>query len=817
MTRIYAILLLFFLTVSIVNGQPPIYQQEAFNRISLTEAEGGGAYDVFPLSFPEGRKPRELPKNGDITIRFIEFPGEEFQISWSAIASVETFNELVFQELLEKQPETLKRIAEFPQATSDSAKDDPNDPLRKSIEELYGYYDYLAQSHNPPPGIAEPYRRFLLGEAVFHSKRRDWPNAIARLEQLYTEQKNYPGLQENWGRIFNDILKDATEKENFKMARDYFRLFQSRFPNHPIAKRWTDAYRNRAQKLLDESKQAYQAKNNLLAYLKIQEAIAIFPQLNGMREHAVTLHETYPGITIGVSETMPGDSLHLEPFALVNRHSPLATMRQQRLLFRNFVEQVGFEVEGGMYRSPFGMIARDNYGQRLRLTLDTNRSHGAVELAESLVRLSESENNPSYELWTNEIASVEIEEFNQLAIHLTRRHVLPESLFRVPIFRSASDSTASTGPFFRQTDDAKTEQAIFQYDERYDFLFGTGPKVIRERPLVDTTEGLKLLAENKIFAIDRVAPWEIANRPEIADEYIVGKYAIPTVHFLIPNRNRPLPASRTFRRALLYGLNRQGIVQQLNGTGKSNGVELISGVAPKGNSDVDPIGYGNDPLIAPRLYDPKLAVALTLMSLSHARDKNQLLEEEQPKMKRDIQLAEDMPEIVIAHPNNTAARTAVQIICRQWESIGIPVRLVPYDPSEPIGRGSRVDFWYVACPIAEPMFDVRAILSGNGLVGASSVYMDLALKKLERSEEWADIAKELRAIHRLSFEETTILPLWQWKDCFIVRKELRDVLGRESLPASSESVPFNELFHFYQNVENWKVPFIWQETQSLGW
>jgi ABC-type oligopeptide transport system substrate-binding subunit len=327
----------------------------------------------------------------------------------------------------------------------------------------------------------------------------------------------------------------------------------------------------------------------------------------------------------------------------------------------------------------------------------------------------------------------------------------------------------------------------------------SGPKLIRELSVTDTSEGLKLLAEKKILAIDRRAPWEIANQPELAEQYVVGRYATPTVHFLVPNRNRPLPSSRTFRRALLYGLNRQGIVQTLNG--RANNVELISGVAPKGGSGVDPIGYGYDPQIAPRIYDPKLAVALCLMSLSHARDKNLLREDEQPKRKRAIQLASDMPEIVLAHPNNTAAQAAAQMIWRQWESIGILVKLVPYSADEPIGRGSRGDFWFVACPVSEPMFDVRVILSGDGLAGSSSVYMDLALKKLERAIEWPDIARELRAVHRLSFEETSILPLWQHKDCFLVHK---DLLGVQEPPG--------ELFHFYQNVERWKVPFVWGES-----
>jgi len=805
------------IAVSPMFGAAPRYQQEAFCRMTLTDAEGKGTFDIFPIEFPGGRKPATLPRSGDITVRFLEIPTEEYLISWSAIANVETFNELVFQELRERQPGILRLVASLPQATPGYVID-PNDPLKKTLEELYGYYDYLSKSYDPPPGLAEPYRQFLLGEAIYYGRHRDWVNAIARLERLYADQKDYPNLTDHWGTIFNEILKDATDRENYKEARRLYHLFQTRFPGHAVANRWKSAYNHRAQKLFDESKTAFESGDFVLAIQKIETATAIEPDLSGLREHAQSLHAVYPSLTIGVSETIPAASIVRNSpensFVLTNAHSPLAASRQQRLLYRNFVEQVGFEVEGGKYFSPYGTLSREDYGRTLRLQRD-NSPVAAFDIAESLLRLSDPARNSSFALWMNLIESIEIAEHDRLAIRLYEQHVLPESMFRVPVFHSGYDRTVSrptdgTGPYFRQDDAARPEWAIFHAAADSVLPVASGPKMIRELSVSETQEGLKLLAEKKILALDRLAPWEIAREPglaeQFAEQYAVGRYATPTVLFLVPNRNRPLPASRTFRRALLYGLNRQAIVQQLSGTAST--VELISGVAPKGTSDVDPIGYGYDPMIAPRLYDPKLAVALCLMSISHARDKNLLQEDEEPRRKRAIQLASDMPEIVLAHPNNTASQATAQMIWRQWESIGIPVRLVPYSADEPIGRGNRVDFWFVACPIFEPMFDVRAILSADGLVGASSVYMDLALKKLEQAKEWPDIARELRAIHRLTFEETSVLPLWQQKDCFLIHKELLGVLGRESLP-ESRSVPFNELLHFYQNVEHWRVPFVW--------
>ncbi|MGL6195825.1 MAG: hypothetical protein ACRC2T_13495, partial [Thermoguttaceae bacterium] len=121
------------------------------------------------------------------------------------------------------------------------------------------------------------------------------------------------------------------------------------------------------------------------------------------------------------------------------------------------------------------------------------------------------------------------------------------------------------------------------------------------------------------------------------------------------------------------------------------------------------------------------------------------------------------------YPETTSAYTVCLFIQRQLEAVGVPVRLSPFTENERIGEGDTVDFWFVPCQITEPAADIHAILGVNGFSGKASPYVELALDKLSAAESWPDMANELKKIHRLSYEETTVIPLWQWYDRSVER------------------------------------------------
>ena len=66
----------------------------------------------------------------------------------------------------------------------------------------------------------------------------------------------------------------------------------------------------------------------------------------------------------------------------------------------------------------------------------------------------------------------------------------------------------------------------------------------------------------------------------------------------------PFTANQTFRRALLYGINRQAILEtEVLGNNKIAGCQVISGPFPVGTRDNDPLAYA---------YDERIATAVVL-------------------------------------------------------------------------------------------------------------------------------------------------------------------------------------------------------------
>ncbi len=779
-----------------------LYQSLPFDRITLTAAQGGRTFDVFPVEFPGGKKTQPLPKDGAVIIRFVDRPFEEYDINWSAIEKVESFSEIVYQELRERQAGLLSRIASFsPERSEESVE------LKSALEDLYGYYGFLFQSDPVPEGANASYREFLLGEAVYFTKCGDWINALSRLETLFRERSDYPDLAEHFGKVVGKMIEEWDAKRDYPAVRSGIRSLEQHYPDHPLAAYWSGAYTQRAGALFSESIQAFDAENYPLAFQKSFAASEIWPDLPGLREQAEKMNRFFRSIVIGVTQPGLFDSSTAESgtvsFPKAEDFLLPGSVRVRRLLDRPLFEQTGFVSEGGEYHSLFGTFSNENEGRLLRLKLDDTLFSGhedwgrSLGIADSLLQLTDAGGSVPVPFLRNTLESVEIDDANRITFRLLRKHVLPESMLQVPV-RSSGDGI---GPFKRL--DPMGNSACFLANPRSIQPVENGPKLIIERPISETKEGLRLLSEGAVAALDRVAPWELDRALETSGEYRFGRYAFPTIHFLLPNRNRPLMGSRTFRRGLLYGLNRQSIIEQFSDN--PLGTRLISGPSARGISDTDPIGYGYNNAILPRVYDPKLAVTLCLTGLSQIRDKNLLREEDRPKGDRKRLIAPDMPELVLAHPSSSAATAACLLIRQQWGAIGIPVRLVPWRENERIGRGDDVDLWYVPCQISEPMVDVPMILGANGLAGASSPYMGLALEKLRLAETWPDIARELAAVHRLCFEETTILPLWQWQDVLIFRRELDGVFERSRPSPDPTPLPRNEVLQFYQNVENWRI------------
>jgi hypothetical protein len=200
----------------------------------------------------------------------------------------------------------------------------------------------------------------------------------------------------------------------------------------------------------------------------------------------------------------------------------------------------------------------------------------------------------------------------------------------------------------------------------------------------------------------------------------------------------------------------------------------------------DPLNYAYDKKIQPRPYNPRLAVALI-----------QVVLQELAEAGGDEDQGESTPEIttdlVLAHPPHEIARLACKSIQQSLELLELSIELRELPPGTGSVIPEDVDLMYAELAMWEPVVDARLLLDSDGMSRGASPYMSLALRQLERSTNWGQVAEKLREIHQIAFADVAVIPLWQLTDHYAYHT---GVQGIEPKPVS-----------LYQNVERWRLQF----------
>ena len=424
-------------------------------------------------------------------------------------------------------------------------------------------------------------------------------------------------------------------------------------------------------------------------------------------------------------------------------------------------------------------------------------------------------------------------------MELRRPHVHPDALLQIVLTPSETPAKGepppSNGPMIVRS--RSPREVVFVANRRY-FAAEIGqPMEIVERRYATVGQAIQALRRGEIQAIDRVNPWNLALLKD-ARHVTVQPYGMPLIHCLIPNVRRALTADRMFRRALVYGIHRQAILQQMLGVETVPGCAVTSSPFPLGVDSNDPMGYASDDSIEPRPYEPQLAMALAAVSLQNywgahpdiaaemarqeaaskadaeRREAERAEREEAGKQEtatkplqigRTPETPDDkqkkkaaaarkplpkMPKLVLAHPSDEIARAACASIQKQLDAVGIPVELRQLEGPPPDRVPDDVDLMYVELAVWEPVVDARRLFGDNGLVGRCGPYLGLALHQLDEATDWRQARDCLRRVHRIAHNDVAIIPLWQLMDSFAYHESLKGVAAS---PVS-----------LYQNVEQWR-------------
>jgi len=748
-----------FVFLSALSAQPTaprsLLERSPFDQIVLNPANGGATLEVYPLELPQ-RPLSSVPASGSITVRLLDRPTEEYSLSWSHVARVR-----VFEELLLEEARRLTAAGEFDKA--------------------YDYFALLSTKYPSLPHLHEAFEEYLRRNALALYRAGEHDRALAVLLTLYQHNPQHTGLAGAVETTASEIIQRYLREGNYAAARGVLELWQNQFRGlaAEAATQWQRRFETAATRQIDEAQRLLSEKQYVSARAAVAKAIAIWPKLESAPAVAAQIQREFPFVTVGVLQAAPR-----EP---TRRIDSWPHLRASRLTQRLLVEQIDFGAEGGIYRCPFGAFVLDESGRALSLKLSSVASGGvtaspgfsADALARFLLRIAEPDHPHFRTDFAALLSGVSVEAPDVVGLHFSGVAVRPEALLQIPLPANQAEL-----PAFALLEQSPN-QVIYVAQEATSELSKLSAVV--EQTMSDDEQAVAALMAGEIDVLDRVPPWQL-QRLRAADGIQVATYRLPTVHVLIPNVSRPLLAKREFRRALCYGIDRQWILERVILGGQSAaGFEVISGPFPAGSSLSDPVRYGYNNRLAPRPYEPRLAAVLATVAWANL----QMQDNDEGSEESGTDDIPDLPELVLAHPNEPLARLVCELIQKQLTREGIPIKLTEFTAEE-LAQGVEYDLRYAELAVWEPLTDARFILEPNRLVGDfHSPALNAALRRLDEATNWNDIRTRLADLHEIAYYELPVIPLWQTMNHFAYRTHVREI-GESPLT-------------LYQNIEYWSL------------
>jgi tetratricopeptide (TPR) repeat protein len=729
----------------------PLIDRVPFDQVILKSASGGKTFEVSLLELPQ-RPLTTLPTEGALKVRLLERPLEEYEIAWTDVAQVRVYEQMLFDE--------ARQLA-----------------AAGKYDEAYDYFARLRADYPAFPGLRDAVSDYLRRNALALYQAKEYDRALALLVTLHQHDPSYGGFAGALETVAGEIIERYLREGDYSAARGVLEMWRGRFPGiaEAAAGNWQRRFEAAASRQLEEAERLIERKQYVAARKALGRAVGIWPQLEAANNLLHRVQREFPFITVGVFEAAPRQP--------TRRIDSWAALRTSRLVERLVTEQVDFGSEGGVYRSPFGELKLDESGRELSLKLnstgnaDTPTTRGVTpdRLSRYLLAIAEPEFAGYRADWASILDGISIDPASgTVRAHLSRVHVRPEALLQVrpPLETNAAQFTvADHGPqqvAFVAANNGSAQREIMQ--------------AVVEQTMADDEQAVASMLAGDIDVLDRVPPWHIERLRE-AKNVRVHSYRLPTVHVLIPNASRPLMGKRELRRAICFGIDRQWIVDRvLLGGDARPGFEVLSGPFPTGASLSDPVRYAYNNQVVPRPFEPRLAAILATVAWASVQN---------PARKEDAQIPE-LPELVLAHPNDPAARVACQSIQAQLVREGIRIKLREFSADELLAGQVDCDLRYAELAVWEPVADARTIIGLGGLAGEiRSPYLEAALRKLEEATNWNDVRTRLAELHEIAHHELPVIPLWQTMNFFAHRASIRGVADS---PVS-----------LYQNIEQWNA------------
>ena len=712
-----------------------IFERDPFDRITLQAASGGGSYQVRPLDFADRRVPTDPDPGSKLKVELIE-PATAAEIAWRDIAKVELFEQMVLAEA-----EALV--------------------TKKQFDQAYDYYVFLHAKYPKTPRLSESSHDFLYRNAGALFQQSEFRKAYALLDELHANNPAQPGLAAAMANVTDRIMKDLMRAQQYAAARRLLQYSAQRGgEDDATASLWRTKLQQAAGEQVAAAGEHLAAKRYRQARMAAQQALDIWPTVEGAADLVDEVQQRYPMALIIAPQF---DVIGSVP----RRLSPTAA-RQARLTDRPLVVLDGYMPRGPRFESPWGDVILSSDRRQVDIHVQPRQGRSsltAYDIAGFVAATGKS---------TGILQSVEVQRVYSARLQLSRGYVSPLSLLaglspeRTPTDpRWAGDytreATENETRFVRRANEQQTDDRVL--------------REIIELPTVDAQADLDALRRGRIDVLGRVPPSAV-ERLRDDDRFELRRYAMPAIHLLIPNARRPYPASRTFRRAVAYAIDRERILQQdIYGRSDASGAQVISGPLPRSENEDDFWGYGYDKAIAPLPYEPR--IGLTLWRVAADELARAAAGANRP--------APALESIAIGHGDDWLHRRAAMAIVEQLNALGMTSRALLLEDQNDL---ATCDFVYTEILMQEPVVDAVRLLQHVG-PNNSSGYLDLAVRQLGQATNWRQASEQLFKIHAAVHAEQTVIPLWQMHEYFAFRKGVTGVA--------------DEPLTLYEDVQDWRL------------
>jgi tetratricopeptide (TPR) repeat protein len=754
-TKLRALLALVMLgtvACALVSAQDGLLDDEPHDLLTIPDGKDTKILKVYPVKLPNRRLPKDVKPTDRIRVRLLEDDeSRDFDVMWRDVKKLEFFEDRILAEA-----ESLTAAGK--------------------LDDAYVHYAYLLRNYPDTQRLEESIQSYWYLSAGASFRERRYDEALAVLEELIKKNPGYkhsdtsPSLMNVLGGICDRLVQRYLEKNDYRTASRLIGRITTAYPDskqEPFYGKFNNRMTSAAESKRDEARKHLAAQRYTEAYDATSAMLDIQPNVSGGRELAAEMNEQYPLAVVAV------ETLATAPNAVGLDN--WADLRAGRLTDRRLTELRGIGPEGGNYACSLGTCERSEDLRSLTIALSgEDPSFTTYDVLQLLLAGGQPGSPVFSAAWAQALRGARIVRPGQVEVTLRASHLLPQALLALPLSSPGSEHKNWSGNYILA---AKTD-TISRF-----VLPATSPRPrgkpreIQERVYPSPEAAILALQRGEVDALDRLQPADIAAVRGMPAVKIV-RYAVPTVHVLVPNVDRPWPANRTFRRAIMYALQRDSILQQgiLHGE-KLEGAKVISGPLPSMSGE-DALSYAYDDSIPPHAFEPLLSV--TLLDLAKREiDSAANLKGEKPPART---------EVVIGHAPQELQRIACKAMSKQLTALSIPCKAVELKNGQ---ATDECDFVYAELLVSEPTIDAVRLFGPDGLYSATNPHVRLAVRQIEQATTWNQAGQRLRQLHRVLHEDLALLPLWQTPEHFAVRE---NVQGISAKPVS-----------LYQDIQQWRV------------